>query len=176
MPATTPVQSFPPAARPDARVLILGSMPGTASLAVRRYYAHPRNQFWPIMEAMFGIDPQQPYPARLQALQAVGVALWDVMAECIRPGSLDARIDANSVVANDIVGFLHAHPAIRDVFFNGAAAESAFRRHVLPALAALPRQPALHRLPSTSPAHAARGFEDKLAAWRAVGNVLARPA
>lgn len=172
MPATTPVQSFPPAARADAQVLILGSMPGTASLAAVRYYAHPRNQFWPIMGALVGADAALPYPERLLALQGARIALWDVMASCVRPGSLDARIDSSSVVANDIAGFLEAHPAIHSVFFNGAAAEAAFRRHVLPTLTALPRVPALHRLPSTSPAHAARGFEDKLEAWRAVTAAL----
>lgn len=172
MPATTPVQSFPPAARADAQVLILGSMPGVASLTAQRYYAHPRNQFWPIMGVLVRADPGLPYPARLLALQDAGIALWDVMASCVRPGSLDARIDGSSVVANDIGAFLDAHPRVHSVFFNGAAAETAFRRHVLSGLAALPRLPRLHRLPSTSPAHAARGFEDKLAAWRAVAAAL----
>ncbi|MCD9028630.1 DNA-deoxyinosine glycosylase [Luteimonas sp. BDR2-5] len=159
-----PVRSFPPVARADARVLILGSMPGEASLSAGRYYAHPRNLFWPIMGALAGAGPDLAYAARIAKLQATGIALWDVIAECVRPGSLDARIRAGSVVVNDLPGFLARYPGISRICFNGATAETLFRRHVLPRLA---DAPTLMRLPSTSPAHAAMGFADKLAAWRA---------
>ena len=163
----TPVcRSFPPACAADARVLVLGSMPGEASLAAAQYYAHPRNAFWPIMGALFGAGPELPYPARLQRLEAAGVALWDVIAACERAGSLDSAIAPASIEANDFARLFRDCRHIRHVFFNGAAAETAFRRHVRERIAL----PALSftRLPSTSPAHAARNFEAKLAAWQAL--------
>lgn len=158
------VRSFPPVSAPDARVLVLGSMPGEASLAAGEYYAHPRNLFWPIMGVLAGAHPALPYERRIDVLRASGIALWDVMASCVRPGSLDASIRPASVVANDFAAFLATHPSIAAIFFNGATAETAFRRHALPTLAAAPP---MQRLPSTSPAHAALGFEAKLEAWRA---------
>lgn len=147
-------------------MLVLGSMPGEASLAAAEYYAHPRNAFWPIMGALFGAGPELPYPVRLQGLTTAGVALWDVIGTCVRAGSLDSAIDPASIESNDFAGLFAACPHIRHVFFNGAAAEAAFRRHVRGQIAL----PALHftRLPSTSPAHAARNFDAKLAAWQAV--------
>lgn len=158
--------SFPPVAAPDARILILGSMPGQASLNAGRYYAHPRNDFWPIMGELFGFSPDSPYPQRLQALQAAGIALWDVIAACERSGSLDADIVPDSIRANDFSAFFAVHREIRDVFFNGAAAEQAFRRHVLPRLPVAGLS--FRRLPSTSPAHAAQGYAQKLAAWSVI--------
>ncbi len=169
------LSSFAPAFRADARVLVLGSMPGEASLAAVRYYAHPRNAFWPIMDALFGAGPQLPYAARLARLNAAGVALWDVIARCERSGSLDSAITPASVEPNDFAALFAACPQIGHVFFNGGAAETAFRRHVrLPAsLSDGPRRLRLVRLPSTSPAHAALGFDAKLAAWQAVREALA---
>jgi len=157
------IRSFAPLVDAASRVLVLGSMPGVASLEADRYYAHARNQFWPIVGRLCGFDPALPYDTRLAHLRAHGIALWDVAGECIRPGSLDARIQAGSVSPNDIGGLLAHHPGIARVRFNGAAAEALFRRHVLPTLDPVPD---LLRLPSTSPAHAAMGFEAKLAAWR----------
>lgn len=159
-------RSFPPIANPDATILILGSMPGQASLTANAYYAHPRNAFWPIMAALLGFDVNADYAQRVAALKAARIALWDVLHSCNRPGSLDADIAPDSLVANDLPVFLQQHPAIRRVFFNGGKAEACFRKHVAPSLAA----PALQcmRLPSTSPAHAALSFERKLAAWRVI--------
>lgn len=160
------ITGFPPVADVSARVLILGSMPGEASLQADQYYAHPRNAFWPIMGRLLGAGPELPYGERLERLKMAGVALWDVIGTCEREGSLDARIVAKSVQANDFAGFFAAHPGVSRVFFNGAAAETAFRRHVRAVLGE--SQLAFHRLPSTSPAHAGMAFAAKLAAWSVV--------
>lgn len=157
---------FPPVAAPGARVLILGSMPGQASLQAGQYYAHQRNAFWRIMGDLLGAGPALPYAQRLGKLTAAGIALWDVIAACERAGSLDADIVGSSVAANDFAAFFAVHRNIAQVFFNGAAAETAFRRRVLPGLSASRLR--LTRLPSTSPAHAARSYADKLAAWSAI--------
>jgi len=159
-----PVFSFPPIAAPDARVLILGSMPGVASLTAQRYYAHPQNRFWPIMGELLGFDPALPYAARCTRLTAAGIAVWDVLQSCVRPGSLDADIDAASSVPNDFANFFTAHPQIRSVCFNGGTAKALFRRHVLPGLG----MPELSytSLPSTSPAHAGMRPAEKLQVWR----------
>ncbi|SAI71519.1 G:T/U mismatch-specific DNA glycosylase [Bordetella ansorpii] len=162
------VLGFPPAAHPGARVLVLGTMPGVASLAAVRYYAHPRNAFWPISATLLGFDLALPYEARIQALNDAGVALWDVLAACERPGSLDAAIDSQSAQANDFAGFLAAHPHIRRICFNGGSAQALFRRHVLPALSQSHPDMAYAALPSTSPAHAAMPFAAKLQAWRPI--------
>ena len=161
------VRSFPPVADRASRVLILGSMPGVASLRAGQYYAHPRNAFWRIMGELVGVDPSAAYEARLAGLLARGIALWDVLASCAREGSLDSEIDEASIVPNPFAGFLRAHPGIRTVCFNGAKAEASFRRHVLPDLARERARLAFHRLPSTSPANAAIPYPKKLEAWRA---------
>jgi TDG/mug DNA glycosylase family protein len=160
------VRSFAPIARTDARVLVLGSMPGRASLAAGEYYAHPRNAFWRIAGELLQFDDAAPYATRVGALQAARIALWDVLRSCVRHGSLDAGIERGSEVANDLPAFFRRHASITRVFFNGAAAEAAFRRHA----AGSPATLRLARLPSTSPAHAALRYADKLAAWRAIAS------
>ncbi|WMD22797.1 DNA-deoxyinosine glycosylase [Achromobacter seleniivolatilans] len=157
------VWGFQPIATPEARILVLGSMPGVASLKQAQYYAHPRNAFWPIAGRVLGFDPGLDYALRLEALQASGIALWDVLQACERPGSLDADIRPDTLVANDIAGFLQAYPGVVRICFNGAKAASLFRRHVLAALGG--RKLEYVDLPSTSPAHAAASLETKLAAW-----------
>jgi TDG/mug DNA glycosylase family protein len=164
------IEGFPPLARSDARVLVLGSMPSRESLARQQYYAHPRNAFWPIMSRLFGLR-ETAYTARAAELTAHGVAVWDVLRTCTRPGSLDSAIDEASIVTNDFAAFFAAHPDIRRVFFNGAKAESVYLRRVLPSLAGAAAALPHHRLPSTSPAHAGLDLDAKTAAWRAlIGN------
>ncbi|MEK6789761.1 MAG: DNA-deoxyinosine glycosylase [Pseudomonadota bacterium] len=157
-------QGFAPVARADARLLILGSMPGQASLQAQTYYAHPRNAFWRILADVLGFPTELPYADRLTVLQANGIALWDVLASCHRPGSLDADIDDTTMVVNDFAGFLQQHPHITRVCFNGAKAESSWRKQVQPLLGGS-RELELLRLPSTSPAHAGMPYEAKLAHW-----------
>ncbi len=162
------IQSFPPIADPGAKILILGSIPGKASLRAQQYYAHPHNAFWPIMECLLGIEPGLPYATRCCRLIEHRIALWDVLAACTRSSSLDSDIVESSIIANDFAGFFDRHPQIGVIFFNGAKAESSYRKHVRPRLpVAAARLPA-YRLPSTSPAHAALRFDDKLEHWRAI--------
>ncbi|ADG09721.1 DNA-deoxyinosine glycosylase [Caulobacter segnis] len=151
-------RGFPPVVDADARVLILGSLPGEASLAARQYYGHPRNAFWRLMEQVLdsplvALD----YEGRLVVLKTHGVGLWDVIAEAQRPGSLDAAIRAPA--ANDLLALIQTLPALRVVAFNGGAAAKLGERLIggrIPTLA----------LPSSSPAHAARSFAEKAQAWR----------
>lgn len=158
------VTSFPPLARPQARALVLGSMPGVASLTAQQYYAHPRNHFWPIMANIAGFDAQAPYAERVDALTRAGFAVWDVLQSCVRPGSLDSAIQSGTRIPNDFTAFFAEHPSIARVCFNGTEAQNSFTRHVLPGLSV--KGVDYVRMPSTSPAHAVP-FAHKLAAWRA---------
>lgn len=152
---------FPPIARSDARVLVLGSMPGRASLAAGQYYAHPRNAFWPILGAHCGFAADASYPTRTAALMQAGIAVWDVLRSCRRVGSLDSAIEDPQ--ANDFATFFARHPGIDTVLFNGTAAASLFDRHVLRRLDPVPSRRI--RLPSTSPAHAAKPLAAKQSLW-----------
>ncbi len=160
------IHSFAPVADGTARILILGSMPGAESLRAGQYYAHRRNTFWRIMGDLVGASADIPYVTRTRMLRNSGIALWDVLAACTREGSLDAAIDERSIIANDLLCFLAQHRGITHVFFNGATAERCFARHVQPALETGLLQ--LQRLPSTSPAHAAMSYAQKLRAWRSI--------
>lgn len=144
-----------------ARVLILGTMPGVASLGAGEYYAHPRNIFWDLMGQFAGAGRSLSYAKRLAALRLAGIALWDVVAECERTGSLDSAIRRER--AQDISGLLARCPRIGTILFNGQPAARLFRRHVRE----LPRDIRCVVLPSTSPAHAALGGSAKAARWRA---------
>ncbi|QDT70500.1 Uracil DNA glycosylase superfamily protein [Planctomycetes bacterium MalM25] len=160
-------RSFPPIAAPSARRLILGSMPGVASLEAGRYYAHPRNAFWPILAELCGFDAGLPYDERCERLRAAGFAVWDVLQSCRREGSLDTAIVRETERPNDFRAFFADHAAIERVAFNGQKAETAFRRHTLGELPDdILARLTLVRLPSTSPAHAGRTLEQKLGAWR----------
>lgn len=151
---------LPPVVAPGTRLVVLGSFPGVASLAAGRYYAHPRNQFWPLLSALWGVDLTAiDYQPRLAELRRRGLGLWDVYASCEREGSLDAAI--REATLNDLAALKRSAPGLEAVAHNGG--ESA--RHAKhPASLGL----TVHRLPSTSPANASWSFERKLAAWRAV--------
>lgn len=164
------VFSFPPIEPTEARILVLGSMPGVASLDAHQYYAHPRNAFWPIMGELFGAHPTLSYAERVAVLQQRGIAVWDVLASCERPGSLDAHIKTTTMEVNDFAALFSRQPSLTHIFFNGATAEQSFRRHVV-------RHNALDhlylcRLPSTSPAHASLTLAQKIEAWSVLRNVL----
>ncbi|MCS4308318.1 TDG/mug DNA glycosylase family protein [Rheinheimera pacifica] len=154
---------------PQARVLLLGSMPGAASLAQQQYYAHPRNLFWPIMAELAGFSADLPYQEKVHALNASGIALWDVIASCQRAGSLDSAIRDEQV--NDFAGFFASQPNLAAIGFNGGKAWQSFKRHVLP-LQIVPAGIKLITLPSTSPAHAALGFTEKLQQWHQLSPFL----
>ncbi len=147
-------------------VLILGSLPGQASLVARAYYAMPRNAFWPIMSTVTGVAAEASYADRCAGLKNAGLALWDVCASAQRPGSLDAHIRPLSVQANPIDALLNEHRSIHTVLFNGRMAAALYQRWIAPSLNA--ERPALryHVLPSTSPAHAAKSFQSKCDEWR----------
>lgn len=142
------------------RVLILGNMPSAMSLSSGQYYGNPRNAFWRITGTLFGFSACAPYPDRVAALSTHRIAVWDVLRSCRRTGSLDSAVERDSMVPNNFDAFLAEHPTLERLVFNGAAAESNFRRLV--GTAPLPSV----RAPSTSPAQTMR-FEDKLEAWRA---------
>lgn len=158
-----------PQAQPNARVLLLGSMPGAVSLAQQQYYAHPRNAFWPIMAQLAGFSADLPYAERIRALNSAGVALWDVIASCQRSGSLDSAIRHEQL--NDFQRFFASQPQLQAIGFNGAKAWQSFKRQLLP-LDILPPGVALLILPSTSPAHASISFQQKLAQWQKISDFL----
>lgn len=158
-------RSFPPVADSRTRLLVLGSLPGEESLARRQYYGNPRNHFWRLVGAVTGVDlVSLPYEARLEALLAAGVGLWDTVGAATRRGSLDSAIRLRG--ANDLAALAATLPDLRAVAFNGARSAALGR----PQLASRPNL-ALIPLPSSSPAYTL-AFEAKLAAWRALATYL----
>jgi hypoxanthine-DNA glycosylase len=156
--------SFAPVSRPDARVLVLGSLPGAESLRRREYYAKSQNAFWRIMGELVGAGPDLPYAQRLEQLTSAGLALWDVCASARREGSLDVKIQ--DMEPNDFARFFRTHGQIALIGFNGQAAAKLFERFVAPGLAAETAKIPRRCLPSTSPAHASMRFGQKLEIWR----------
>jgi len=157
------IQSFTPVVGTKPTVLVLGSIPGVASLQAEQYYAHARNAFWPIMGAYSSFDHTLPYQQRLNELTSSGVALWDVLFRCERAGSLDSAIVKDSMEVNPIDHWLAQNSTVQLVLLNGGTAAKAFRKH-FPAL--------LHdhsltvlSMPSTSPAYAAMALGEKIQHW-----------
>lgn len=152
----------------SSRVLILGTFPSRQSLEKQQYYANPQNQFWPIMEALFGIPAGAPYDGRIGRLQERGIALWDVIGSCRRAGSSDSTI--RDAVPNDIPGLLARNPAIRFVGLNGRTGERLMRKMQkdqgeLPGIV-------FAYLPSTSPAHARSSIDEKIRLWSRICEFL----
>lgn len=158
-----PITGLAPVINPKANTLILGSIPGVKSLEAVQYYAHPRNAFWPIIEAIYDINQTLSYEDRISELQRTNLALWDVLQQCNRQGSLDSAIELDSSKPNDFNLFFQQHPLINRIVFNGQAAEKAFMRNVAPQLADLTCS--FIGAPSTSPAHTIP-LAKKIAAWR----------
>lgn len=168
----TPVDlkfSMRPVARRNARLFILGSLPGDASLAAQRYYAHPRNQFWRLIGLLIGEDLHAlPYERRLELLAAHRIGLWDVVGSAVRAGSLDQAI--RDPGHNPIEQLLDNYPDLQAIAFNGTTAAAMGRR-----LLGNARGIALIDLPSSSPANT-RPFVEKAAAWNRLGRFIAPPA
>ncbi len=157
---STVLEGLAPVLDANTRLIVLGSFPGAASLRAQQYYGHPRNHFWPILSALWGVDLQSmAYAERLDAARGHALGIWDVYASCEREGSLDSAIENAKV--NDLASLKLRAPKLEAIAHNGG--ESARAMRVTRALG-LP----VHRLPSTSPANASWRFERKLAAWRAV--------
>ena len=153
---------FAPVTRPDCRILVLGSLPGAASLAAARYYAHPQNQFWRLIGAVIDRDlVPLPYDERLATLLEAGVGLWDTVAAATRKGSLDADIRLHA--ASDLGALAATLPALKAIGFNGATAARIGRGQL-----ANVAGPALIDLPSSSPAYASLPFTAKRDAWLAL--------
>jgi len=160
--------SFPPIVDDETRVLVLGSLPGEMSLAKGEYYGNPQNLFWRLIGQVIGadLDPRRVgYEARLAALKAAHVGLWDVVKSARRAGSLDAAIRDHA--PNALPALVATLPALRGVGFNGAASWRIGAPQIDPAAGVQ-----LVRLPSSSPAYASRPFEAKLAEWMQLRRLL----
>ena len=153
------LQGLAPVLAQHTRLVVLGSFPSVASLDAQQYYAHPRNHFWPILAAIWGVDlPTLPYLDRIAEVRARGLGIWDVYASCRREGSLDSAIE--DAVPNDLASLRRRAPDLQAIAHNGG--ESARSMAITRRLGV-----AVLRLPSTSPANASWSFERKLTAWRA---------
>jgi hypoxanthine-DNA glycosylase len=158
--SSTLLQGLPPVVGRSTRLLLLGSFPSQASLLAGQYYAHPRNQFWPLLAALFDMDLMAlDYAARLRVVTQRGLGIWDVYAACERDGSLDAAI--TQALPNDLAGLVAQLPQLQAIAHNGG--ESARLMRLTASLA-----PACDRLPSSSAANASWSFARKLMAWRLV--------
>ncbi|WP_293880710.1 DNA-deoxyinosine glycosylase [Sphingomonas sp.] len=158
--------SFAPVVNENTRLLVLGSLPGDRSLALGRYYAHPQNQFWILMSAVVGFDlVMLEYEARLAAMLAAGVGLWDVVGRASRTGSSDAAI--RDVTANDLAGLVRSLRSLRAIGFNGGTALAIGRRQ----LASVADTLVIVALPSSSPLHTI-GVGAKQSAWDQLAKFL----
>ncbi len=159
-PALPPrLTGLPPVIDERTRLVVLGSFPGVASLVAQQYYGHPRNHFWPILSALWAVDMVAlPYAARLEALLAHRVGLWDVYASCRRSGSLDSAIREAGL--NPLHLLRERAPQLLAIAHNGGESACAMPQ-------TLQLGVAVARLPSTSPANASWRFERKCDAWRA---------
>ncbi|MCD0468832.1 DNA-deoxyinosine glycosylase [Flavobacterium sp. JAS] len=156
--------SFQPITNNDAKILILGTMPGTKSLEINQYYGHNQNNFWKFMFTILQEDFSRDYEMRKALLQKNNIALWDVLQYCERVGSLDSAI--KNEIANDFETFLKQHSNIKAIIFNGQKAAAFFKKYV-----SLEKSYQLITLPSTSPANASITFESKLDQWKIISSL-----
>jgi TDG/mug DNA glycosylase family protein len=164
----TRIKGFPPLLGDAPRVLILGSVPSVASLDKQQYYGKAQNAFWRIMGELFSAAPELDYTERCRRLTDAGIVVWDVLASCVRPGSLDSAIDMQTTEVNDLRGLLAREAGINHVFFNGRKAEEIFMRRLRIDIDQFRSEIIYECLPSTSPAMATLNFEQKLSSWKAV--------
>jgi hypoxanthine-DNA glycosylase len=164
----TKLTGFSPIASKSAKVLILGSMPSETSLLKQQYYGHPRNAFWPIMGVLFAALPELAYDQRKAILVRKGIAVWDVLKTCKRPGSMDSDIEMASIEINDFASFFASQPLLKHVFFNGGKAENVYKKYIEPELSTCFEYIDYQRLPSTSPAYASMNLQQKITAWQVV--------
>ncbi len=156
---------FKPVIGGKPKALILGSMPGEASLQQAQYYANPRNLFWEIIATHFNIDHQASYETKTADLVSSRIALWDVIGSCERQGSLDSSIRSSSIKVNNFTKLFTDYPSITHVFFNGTKAKTEFNKRVLPELNEFNHKLNLILLPSTSPANARITRHEKITQW-----------
>ncbi|RQH08506.1 DNA-deoxyinosine glycosylase [Paraburkholderia dinghuensis] len=158
---------FPPVVDDKTRVLILGSLPGEASLAQQQYYAHKQNKFWLLVGHVIERDlAGADYATRLHTLLENRIGLWDVVAEARRTGSLDSRIRDHS--SNDLIALIDTLPSLCAIAFNGGAAA----KIGVKTLGERGDKYRLLRLPSSSPAHASVPYAEKLAVWRQLRQLI----
>jgi len=163
---------FKPVVAGKPKVLILGSMPSEASLAQQQYYAYAHNAFWPIMAELFGFAVELDYVKRTKELTKNRIALWDVIEQCKREGSLDTSIQSESIIVNDFKSLFAKYHSIQHVIFNGQKAQQEFRRRVLTELSEFKPDLKYYVMPSTSPANARLRFADKLQAWSIIKELI----
>jgi len=161
------ITGFSPIAAKNAKMLILGSIPGAASLEKQEYYAHPRNSFWDVIAQFTNSPPLSNYEEKKAVLIENHIALWDVLKNCQREGSLDSSIQNHSIVTNDFELFYSTHRSVKFVLFNGTKAEQEYNKRVLPICHQF-KHLTYYRLPSTSPAMAQLSKPEKLQKWLAV--------
>jgi hypoxanthine-DNA glycosylase len=157
--STARLEGLAPVISRQTRLIVLGSFPGAMSLQMQQYYAHPRNQFWRILSALWKVDlVEMPYAARIAEVKVRGLGIWDVYAACRREGSLDTSIEDAQL--NELASLRRRAPRLQAIAHNGSESAKAMRHTLALGVPVI-------RLPSTSPANASWSFERKLAAWRA---------
>ena len=157
--------SFKPIISKESKILILGTMPGIKSLDEQQYYAHKRNAFWPIMFQLFNLHFSTDYNTRKLLIINNKLALWDTLKLCFRQGSLDTNIKQEE--ANNIHDLLKNYPQIKAIIFNGKSAEKFYKKYFQKKESIL-----YFTLPSTSPANATKQFDEKLAEWKVILELL----
>ncbi len=160
------IYSFKPIVTSKSKAIILGSMPGVTSLDEVEYYAYNRNQFWRIINCLFGDNELQSYEEKIKVISENELALWDTIKSCNRKNSADSNI--TDITPNNFRWLFKSYPKIKYIFFNGAKAEQVFRRYVKKELY---KDKILTRLPSTSPANTQK-FSHKLNKWKHIKEII----